>query len=124
MAIHDTRRVHTLGFVYGIAVAGTAVHDIVEFGHPSPQNTLPVAVILGPLLWTSRRTGKRPYALIVVLTIIFVAGAVASVLPLALWPFDPEQSGIHYLVHVVWALSLVPAIVVATHAATDSPSTT
>jgi hypothetical protein len=40
----------------------------------------------------------------------FVLGAWLSVLPLSVWPFYPEQSLRHYLVHVFYGLAQVPIL--------------
>jgi hypothetical protein len=39
-----------------------------------------------------------------------VIGAVLSVLPLAIWPFVPEQSLGHYLSHVIYGLAQIPLL--------------
>ncbi|MEV6412731.1 hypothetical protein [Kribbella sp. NPDC051718] len=42
-----------------------------------------------------------------------VGGAIVSVLPLPILPFDPEQSLRHYLFHVLYGVAQVPLLVVA-----------
>jgi hypothetical protein len=42
-----------------------------------------------------------------------VAGGILIVLPLAVLPFEPEQSLRHYSFHVLYALTQVPLLVVA-----------
>jgi hypothetical protein len=46
-----------------------------------------------------------------------VAGGIVTALPLPFLPFAPEQSVAHYAVHVVYALSQVPLVVVSSRAA-------
>lgn len=58
------------------------------------------------MCWHS--TGERLLAAFVVLVLF---GGVACVFPLAIWPFDPEQSITHYVVHAVWVASLRPLLV-------------
>lgn len=56
-----------------------------------------------------------------------VIGGVVSVLPLAVLPFQPEQSTSHYLAHVVYALGQVPLVLLAVtalrHRPPSAPST-
>lgn len=40
----------------------------------------------------------------------FVVGAWLSVLPLSIWPFDPEQSVRHYLAHVLYGAAQGPLL--------------
>lgn len=113
----DARRVPRWTFTRAalVAVVGTAVHDLVEFGYPSPQNTLPVAVVTGTMTYAWHRFERRRALIGATATgfalLILLGGAVASVLPLPIWPFRPEQSVAHYAVHALWALSLVPLVV-------------
>ncbi len=97
------------------AVAGTAVHDQVEFGRPSAQNTLPFAAITAALVvgWHAAPAARRAVgrALGLVGLVLLVGGALASVLPLPIWPFTPEQTAGHYAVHAVWAIGLLPLLV-------------
>lgn len=52
-----------------------------------------------------------------------LGGAVLSVLPVGIYPFEPEQSLSHYSVHVLYGVLQVPLLLVATRAIT-SPTTT
>lgn len=93
-----------------IAIIGTALHDTVEFGAPSIQNTLPFAVLAGGLLivwhqWAGLARAARTTLLGLVL-LFLIGGGVLSVLPLAFWPWQPGQSVGHYLEHALWTASL------------------
>jgi hypothetical protein len=43
-----------------------------------------------------------------------IGGGLLSVLPLPLWPYQPEQSLRHYAVHALYALLQVPLLVTVT----------
>jgi hypothetical protein len=93
-----------------VALAATVLHDVAEFGTPVPENSLVVAVALtaGILAW-SRLPRWRRVTRAVLLTfalVMLVGGAIASVLPLPIWPFEPDQGVGHYVVHGVWAIGV------------------
>jgi hypothetical protein len=52
-------------------------------------------------------------ALVAWVLLNLVAGGVLSVLPLAILPFVPEQSGGHYAAHVMYAVAQVPLLLIA-----------
>jgi hypothetical protein len=41
-----------------------------------------------------------------------VGGGILSVIPFPFWPFHPEQSVFHYLMHVQYVLTQIPLIVI------------
>jgi hypothetical protein len=43
-----------------------------------------------------------------------IGGGLLSVLPLPLWPYQPEQSLRHYAVHALYAVLQVPLLVTVT----------
>jgi hypothetical protein len=43
-----------------------------------------------------------------------IGGGLLSVLPLSLWPYQPEQSLRHYAVHALYAVLQVPLLVTVT----------
>lgn len=106
----------TLGEAALATVVGTAIHDVVEFGYPSPQNTAPVAVALAATTYAWHRFEPRRAFIRVIgigfAALVLVGGAVASVIPLPIWPFRPEQSLRHYTTHALWALSLLPLLLI------------
>jgi hypothetical protein len=99
-----------LGIGVAVATAGSLLHDLVEFGRPAVENTGVVAGVLtvGGLLWAVLPTHRRVVrgSMVVVVAVFLSLGALASVLPLPLWPFEPDQSLVHYAVHAVWAGAL------------------
>lgn len=107
----------TLRAAAAIAVMGTALHDLVEFGRPSEQNTLVTLIVVAAFVALTERsprwrsTGMRALA---AFTVLMLVGAVASVFPLTIWPFEPEQSITHYAVHALWATSLCPLLLATT----------
>jgi hypothetical protein len=52
-----------------------------------------------------------------------VGGGILSVIPLPFWPFDPEQTVFHYLMHVQYILSQIPLIVILLRQARGSACT-
>ena len=93
-----------------VAIAGSLLHDLVEFGRPAVENTGVVAGVLmvGALAWAVSPLHRRVVrgSMLVVVAVFLSFGAIASVLPLPIWPFEPDQGLVHYLVHGVWAAAL------------------
>jgi hypothetical protein len=97
-----------------------AVHTISEFGSAGlwslDTGMIPVAgvQILLFLIWwrapRARQVAARALAATAVLQL--VGGAIISVLPLPILPFQPEQSVGHYLSHLALGLAQVPLVVV------------
>jgi hypothetical protein len=100
-----------LGIGVAVAIGGTMLHDVVEFGRPVIENSGVVAVVLvaGAWAWSSLPKHRRIVrgSLLALAWLFFLGGAVASVLPLPIWPFEPDQNAGHYLVHALWAGALV-----------------
>jgi hypothetical protein len=92
---------------------GLFFHDLWEFGRPAIENSVAMGVIAVLLftLWRRLEEHRRAIAiLMLVYATISLIGALTSVLPLELWPFEPEQSLKHYVSHVIWALAGLPLI--------------
>jgi hypothetical protein len=96
------------------------VHTVREFGwsglwDPTTGMIPVVGVQLLLLLgWWLRPDARRAAAIALLATAIFqlVGGAILSVLPLPILPFQPEQSLHHYLSHAILGAAQVPLIVV------------
>lgn len=109
----DSQATHPFLLALGLSWLGMLAHDLVEFGLPSPQNSLPfffAVLILAAGWWKMPGHRKTIKFLSYALIALNLLGAITSVLPLALWPFFPEQSLTHYAVHIFWALSQVPLL--------------
>ena len=97
----------------GASIGGVLVHNIEEFG-PSilfgPETWVPVAitVLLGVALLKRASTGVFVATMGWAVIVIVVGGA--SVLPLPIWPFTPEQTLSHYTAHAVYALAQLPLL--------------
>ena len=106
-------------FAVGASIGGLLVHNLEEFG-PSillwPETWVPAAitVLLGVAMCRLPGTGGYPDTGVFVATmgwaaVVIVVGG-ASVLPLSIWPFTPEQTVSHYTAHVVYALAQLPLL--------------
>lgn len=100
------------------AIAGAAIHDLAEFGRPAPSNTGLLLVVGASAAWCVRSDTRRiqtigATVLAAVAVTFLIGGAVASVLPLPLWPWQPEQTLSHYAIHLLWAASIVPLLLVS-----------
>lgn len=100
----------------GASIGGLLVHNLVEFP-PSillaSETWVPVVVTillgLAMLQWPSPGVFAAMAGWVVI--IIVIGGA--SVLPLPIWPFTPEQTVIHYTAHLIYALAQLPLLWVA-----------
>jgi hypothetical protein len=107
------RRLKSVAFPISLAWLGILFHDLQEFGRPAIENSIVMGVIAILLFWLWRRLPERRGAIAIVLlgyAIISLVGAVTSVFPLSIWPFDPEQSLEHYLSHTIWTISALPLV--------------
>ena len=108
-----------------VVVAGAAsgtghvVHNVAEL----PPRTLLGLETLVPLgltvavAWAMlRRPGRVTYLATGAWALVVVAVGGASVFPLAVWPFDPDQSAAHYAVHLAYAAAQLPILWVAARA--------
>ena len=80
-----------------------------------PQTLIPLAIYVALAILAARPTAGRAtwIALFAWAITNLVGGGILSVLPLGVFPFQPEQSLGHYGVHVVYAVAQVPLVVVA-----------
>lgn len=94
------------------------MHDRAEFGWPAPTNTGTLLVVSASATWCARSKTRRiqtigAAVLVAVAVTFLLGGAVGSVLPLPLWPWQPEQTLSHYAIHLLWAASIVPLLLVS-----------
>lgn len=110
-AIQTEQRQRWLWLIAGMVISwlGLLIHDWVEFGGPSLESSIPY-LLMGVALtitWQIPRLRRIATLLILALGVLYLLGALLSVFPLPIWPFDPEQTVSHYAVHLLWALGEV-----------------
>ena len=104
-----------------IAAAGMLAHNVLEFGPAfllRPETAIPLAIFgLFALLACARPANAVAHVLLLAWALLnLVGGGILSVLPVGLFPFQPEQSLEHYGAHVIYALAQLPLVVVAARA--------
>jgi hypothetical protein len=104
-----------------IAAAGMLAHDVLEFGPAfllRPETVIPLAIfgLFALLFWATPPNVIVNGLLLTWAMLNLVGGGILSVLPLGLFPFQPEQSLGHYVIHVIYAVAQLPLVVVATRA--------
>jgi hypothetical protein len=97
--------------------AGHLIHNLQEFGLGilAGVETLLPASITVLLIAVVRRRISRGVLLVAgtwALVVLVVGGG--SVFPLAVLPFEPEQSAAHYITHAVYALLQLPLLAATT----------
>jgi hypothetical protein len=101
-----------------IAAGGMLAHNVLEFGPAfliDPQTLIPLG-IFAVLAILAARAAAGPATWLALLawgTLNLVGGGILSVLPIGLFPFQPEKTIGHYSAHVLYALAQVPVLVVA-----------
>ena len=101
-----------------IAAGGYVAHNVLEFGPAflvDPQTLIPLAIFAGLAILAAREMAGRGtwLALLAWSALNLVAGGILSVLPIGLFPFQPDQSLGHYGAHALYALAGLPLVVVA-----------
>ena len=102
-----------------IAAAGMVAHNVLEFGPAfllDPETLIPLAIfgLLALVAWARPANAVVHVALLAWALLNLVGGGILSVLPLGLFPFEPEQSLGHYGAHVIYGAAQLPlAVVVA-----------
>lgn len=96
--------------------AGHAAHNLAEFPPAilvGPETLLPIGVTVA-LAWAMLgRPGRASFLAAAAWAMLVIVVGGASVLPLAVWPFSPEQTVSHYAAHLVYAVAQLPLIWVA-----------
>jgi hypothetical protein len=99
----------------GVSAFGAWAHNVLEgipTASPETLSALLPAVVLA--VWWWRGGGRLLWWLsfVWVFALNLIVGAMLSVLPLPLWPFVPDQSLEHYLSHLFYGVTQVPAIAI------------
>jgi hypothetical protein len=102
-----------------LAWAGFLVHNLADLPGQtplSPESLLPTLVTVTVLaLWLVPATRKvATWALLAWSVLNLIGGGILSVLPIGLFPFDPDQSWKHYGFHLVYTLTQIPIIWICT----------
>ena len=101
-----------MSIVVAVAWLGLYVHNIADlpdqwFFSPESFGPLIFSVTLFAIWFWWRRIGA---GLLLVWAVVNVLGAILTVLPLPILPFEPEQSVSHYLFHVLYGATQLPLI--------------
>ena len=104
-----------------IAAAGMVAHNVLEFGPAfllRPETVIPLAIfgLFALLAWTRPAIAIVHVLLLAWAVLNLVGGGILSVLPLGLFPFQPEQSLRHYAIHVIYGVAQIPLVVLAARA--------
>lgn len=109
-----TARRRAVAIAAGVAWLGFFVHNVADLPGVSllaPEYTIPTAVWIALLaLWWAAPDRRGRTFLLLAWTLLNVAGAILTVLPLGALPFRPEQSVRHYAFHAVYLLAQVPLL--------------
>ncbi len=94
---------------------GFFVHNVADLPGQtllSPESAYPTAVYLFlGALWCVRRYRRvTAWVLLGWGLLHLLGGAVVSVLPLSILPFDPEQTLYHYAFHVIYGFTQLPLL--------------
>jgi hypothetical protein len=92
--------------------SGHLLHNLLEFwptAETVTQTVFPLAVT-ALLYWAAARPTRGYLITLGTWGLVVLAGAIVTVLPLTLLPFEPDQAVSHYLVHTVYALLQVPVL--------------
>jgi len=97
-----------------LAWLGMYVHNVADLPGltlASPENSLPGLLWLGLFgLWSLLPARRWPTVLLLAWGALNLVGGFATVLPLSLLPFRPEQSLRHYALHVLYAIAQLPLL--------------
>ena len=95
---------------------GMFIHNRFELPAMSllrPEYLVPTSIsMILSIGWLFQVEYQRLWTVLLIIWtgIHFLIGAWLSVLPLSIWPFDPEQSPRHYLAHVVYGVAQLPLL--------------
>lgn len=94
--------------------AGLFIHNVADLPGQtilSAESLIPLLItgVLVALWFTPLRRGAA-WALLA-WALLNLVGAIVTVLPLTILPFDPDQSPTHYAFHLVYGLTQLPVII-------------
>jgi hypothetical protein len=113
------REVAAMAGVVALSWLGNYIHNVADLPQLtplSPENSLVALATLGLFIawWQLTRLRRATTALLLGWGLThLIGGAVLSVLPIGLFPFDPEQSLRHYLFHLLYGAMQLPLIALA-----------
>jgi hypothetical protein len=101
-----------------LSLLGLVIHNVREFGLGAllvPElGVLPMIVLAAVIfiVWWRVPGGQTPGAILLVGfgLLNLLGGAIISVLPLSILPFEPEQTLVHYVSHILYGVSQLPLI--------------
>jgi hypothetical protein len=99
-----------------LAWIGLFIHnraDLPRLPLLSPETTIPTLIFLLLFLgwWLLPLKRMMGIALLSWAVLNLLGGGVLSVIPFPFWPFHPEQTVFHYLMHVQYTLTQIPLVV-------------
>jgi hypothetical protein len=102
-----------------LAWAGFLLHNLADLPGQtplSPESLLPTLVTVTLLaLWLAPATRTAAaWALLAWSALNLIGGGILSVLPLGIFPFQPEQSWKHYAFHLAYTVTQMPLIWICT----------
>lgn len=99
-----------------LSILGLIIHNLAEFPATilvAPETLVPVAITAALGWWLLRSPDRTMYRVAGAWALVMLVVGGLSVLPLAVLPFEPEQSVGHYIAHLVYAAGQVPLLWVA-----------
>ena len=105
---------HWIVAAAALAWLGMFVHNVADLPNltlASPENLIPGLIWLLLLgVWWAMPGRAAPTYLLVAWGLLNLIGGFATVIPLPVWPFKPEQSLRHYSFHILYALAQLPLL--------------
>jgi hypothetical protein len=111
---------HLIGWVAAFTLLswlGVFIHnraDLPQLPVLSPESSIPALIslllFLGWWLLPQKRTMR--VALLSWVWLNLLGGGILSVIPFPFWPFHPEQTVFHYVMHVQYTLTQIPLVVI------------
>lgn len=106
---------HTNQLTWGLVLSGAGhpIHNVQEFGLgvlAGVETLLPVGITVLLIAAVRRRTSQGVLLVVGMWALVVLVVGGGSVFPLALLPFEPEQSAAHYITHAVYALLQLPLL--------------